>query len=220
MLQLSIHRLVVRCPSLTAGALLAVSLAGATSANAAIVYGGPINAVVTQEQSSWYTLAINFEGANYAWDFVIVGGGQPNTGFAAVGNSTSVIGSQGIAEKGPLHRLYAKNFAPPSPIGSTAGFYTNTLDRLILKKYPGAEDPSAEFQSGGGYVGIRFGVGANIRYGWVQVQMGSLDSSSFTVVDYAYESTAGQAISAGTIPAPGAVALLGAAGLVGSRRRR
>ncbi len=36
---------------------------------------------------------------------------------------------------------------------------------------------------------------------------------------YAYESVAGQGIVVGAIPAPGAIALLGAAGLVGRRRR-
>jgi len=41
-----------------------------------------------------------------------------------------------------------------------------------------------------------------------------------TVVDYAYESTAGGSIVAGAVPAPGALALLGVAGLAGSRRRR
>jgi MYXO-CTERM domain-containing protein len=42
-----------------------------------------------------------------------------------------------------------------------------------------------------------------------------------TVVDFAYESVAGASIAAGeSIPAPGALALLGVAGLAGARRRR
>jgi hypothetical protein len=43
------------------------------------------------------------------------------------------------------------------------------------------------------------------------------------VVDFAYESVAGASIAAGdtgVIPAPGALALLGVAGLAGARRRR
>jgi MYXO-CTERM domain-containing protein len=40
-----------------------------------------------------------------------------------------------------------------------------------------------------------------------------------TVVDFAYESVAGASIAAG-VPAPGALALLGVAGLAGARRRR
>jgi MYXO-CTERM domain-containing protein len=42
-----------------------------------------------------------------------------------------------------------------------------------------------------------------------------------TVVDYAWENVAGTSIAAGAgIPAPGALALLGVAGLAGARRRR
>jgi MYXO-CTERM domain-containing protein len=41
-----------------------------------------------------------------------------------------------------------------------------------------------------------------------------------TVVDFAYESVAGESIAAGAVPAPGALALLGVAGLAGTRRRR
>jgi hypothetical protein len=40
-----------------------------------------------------------------------------------------------------------------------------------------------------------------------------------TVVDFAYESVAGASIGAGVVPAPGAIALLGLAGLAGRRRR-
>jgi MYXO-CTERM domain-containing protein len=40
-----------------------------------------------------------------------------------------------------------------------------------------------------------------------------------TVVDYAYENVANTSITAGTVPAPGAIALLGLAGLAGRRRR-
>jgi MYXO-CTERM domain-containing protein len=39
-----------------------------------------------------------------------------------------------------------------------------------------------------------------------------------TVVDFAYESVAGESIT--VTPAPGALALLGVAGLAGTRRRR
>jgi MYXO-CTERM domain-containing protein len=39
------------------------------------------------------------------------------------------------------------------------------------------------------------------------------------MMGFAYESTAGAAITTGVIPAPGAVALLGLAGVAGRRRR-
>jgi hypothetical protein len=49
---------------------------------------------------------------------------------------------------------------------------------------------------------------------------GALNGQPRSVVEYAFESTAGAAIAAGVVPAPGALALLGLAGLAGSRRRR
>ncbi len=57
---------------------------------------------------------------------------------------------------------------------------------------------------------------ANVRYGWIQFT-GNLGAGG-TIVGYAYDTT-GAAIAAGMVPAPGAIALLGAAGLVGRRRR-
>ena len=48
---------------------------------------------------------------------------------------------------------------------------------------------------------------------------GSLTAQPRAIVEYAYEDS-GAGINAGAIPAPGAAALLGVAGLMGSRRRR
>jgi uncharacterized protein (TIGR03382 family) len=50
--------------------------------------------------------------------------------------------------------------------------------------------------------------------------VGTLAAQPRAVVEFAYESQAGVGIAAGVIPAPGAIALLGLAGLAGSRRRR
>ncbi len=58
---------------------------------------------------------------------------------------------------------------------------------------------------------------ANVRYGWIQFT-GNVGAGG-TIVGYAYDTT-GATIAAGYIPAPGAVALLGVAGMIGSRRRR
>jgi MYXO-CTERM domain-containing protein len=75
-------------------------------------------------------------------------------------------------------------------------------------------------------IGFRFVAAAGItHYGWMRFQMGAAGSSGTsmtrTVVDYGWESDAAVAITAGAgaIPAPGAIALLGLAGLAGRRRR-
>jgi MYXO-CTERM domain-containing protein len=74
-------------------------------------------------------------------------------------------------------------------------------------------------------VGFRFVSSAGTtHYGWMRFLMGSQPATgnlvTRTVVDFGYESVAGVSIAAGAVPAPGALALLGVAGLAGTRRRR
>ncbi len=78
---------------------------------------------------------------------------------------------------------------------------------------------------GDNYIGFRFQNEANgnaIHYGWMRIRLGSSlgNSGARTLVDYAWNDVAGGGIGAGIVPAPGALALLGLAGLAGSRRRR
>jgi len=73
-------------------------------------------------------------------------------------------------------------------------------------------------------IGFKFVAAAGTtHYGWMRFLMGAAGSSGTsmtrTVVDYAYESTAGESITVTGVPAPGAIALLGLAGLAGRRRR-
>ncbi len=80
-----------------------------------------------------------------------------------------------------------------------------------------------QFNNSTGYVGFRFttDAGTSWFYGWAKYS-GGANGASGTLVEWAYNDTAGGAITAGEVPvpAPGALALLGAAGLVGARRRR
>jgi uncharacterized protein (TIGR03382 family) len=72
-------------------------------------------------------------------------------------------------------------------------------------------------------VGFRFlnEATGGTHYGWMRIQLWSGPGiQPRAIVEYAYESVAGASINAGVIPAPGAIALLGMAGLVGVGRRR
>lgn len=72
-------------------------------------------------------------------------------------------------------------------------------------------------------VGFRFvnEAGGTTHYGWMRLQLWSGPGiQPRAIVEYAYETVAGASINAGVIPAPGAMALLGMAGLVGVGRRR
>lgn len=88
---------------------------------------------------------------------------------------------------------------------------------------------NASFTTGGGgrwsydainYFGFRFTNAAGaIRYGWASVQVGAT-AATRTLLQVAYEDTGGSIPVGYPIPAPGAAALLGVAGLAGGRRRR
>jgi MYXO-CTERM domain-containing protein len=71
------------------------------------------------------------------------------------------------------------------------------------------------------YFGFRFRASdGGTKYGWGRFVIGAaLNGSDRVIAELAYESNGGS-IEVGAVPAPGALALLGAMGLVGSRRRR
>lgn len=69
---------------------------------------------------------------------------------------------------------------------------------------------------GGSYMGFRYSTNWGYRYGWLEV---TWDGVNFEVLSGVHESSFNTPVTI-PIPAPGAVALFGAVGLVGSRRRR
>jgi len=74
------------------------------------------------------------------------------------------------------------------------------------------------------YLGVRFLIGGNVRYGWVRMDVSvipSTDTISATVKDWAYEDSGGP-IHSGAIPEPGTLGMLalGAVGLAIWRRCR
>jgi MYXO-CTERM domain-containing protein len=116
----------------------------------------------------------------------------------------------------------AGNLALGTVIGA-AGSY-NTLTSNVMTNATGGWQYGAN-----NIIGFRFvAASGQTHYGWMRFAVGAIGSAGLpnnaptrTVVDYAYERVAGESIAAGeTIPAPGALALLGVAGLAGARRRR
>jgi MYXO-CTERM domain-containing protein len=187
------------------------------SANAAIVYSGVINFACAIDIDGTY---INVETAQLSngpgsgvpgWD---VNPYRSTTGsgmnfFSPTGGGM-VSAASGVGS--------ALNLAGGASIGSTSNFSSSTATIAF-----GAA--AGQWQYGANnLVGFRFVSSAGTtHYGWMRFLMGSQPASgnlvTRTVVDFAYESVAGASIGAGVVPAPGAIALLGLAGLAGRRRR-
>jgi MYXO-CTERM domain-containing protein len=187
------------------------------SANAAIVYSGVINFACAIDIDGTY---INVETAQLSNG---PGSGVPgwdvNPYRSTTGSGMNFFSPTGggmvsaAAGTGP-----AINLASGALIGSTSNFSSSTATIAF-------GSAAGQWQYGAdNLVGFRFVSSAGTtHYGWMRFLMGSQPASgnlvTRTVVDFAYESVAGASIGAGVVPAPGAIALLGLAGLAGRRRR-
>ena len=136
------------------------------------------------------------------------------SGFAIDGSLGELdnAGSSGWAATSSTLSLgftYYRKLDTPLTVGSTtyaAGTYTG-----------------GQFYGQSGYFGFRFSTdgGENWNYGWAFGTGGSdYGAPGFEMSQWGYNTVVNQGIAAGAVPAPGALALLGAAGLVGARRRR
>lgn len=195
-------------------AVAAVAAAGAAAvgvtqnADADIVYSGAVNIPIPNNIDGVYmnivTGATGSSGGGVAgWDInpytAGVGtfnlwGPTANTWFAVGGNFNL---AEGTMIDGPASAFFrpggATNLAPQMNL--------NSSDNLL------------------GFRFVNEANGNQVHYGWIRIQFGAT-AGDRAIVEYAYEDIAGVGIAAGVIPAPGALALLGLAGLVGTRRRR
>ena len=159
---------------------------------------------------------VNGTGSAGGFKFQILGTAVSSTVRLAVNNSAgTVIGSN--------FTTLAYNATSGTGFGLGGSTGGDTYNTFILNGLSGASSPSnqGQFYNATGYVAFRFStdVGVNWNYGWLKYT-GGTDGNTGSWTEWAYNSTANASIQAGQVPAPGALALLGAAGLVGSRRRR
>jgi MYXO-CTERM domain-containing protein len=199
-------------------AAAAVAAGVAASANAAIVYSGVVNFACAIDIDGTY---INVEtGQLTNGPGAGVPGWDVNPYRSSSGSGMNFFSPTGggmvsaAAGVGP-----ALNLAAGTLIGSTSNFSSSTATIAF-------GSAAGQWQYGtNNIVGFRFVSSAGTtHYGWMRFLMGAQPATgnlvTRTVVDFAYESVAGASIAAGAVPAPGALALLGVAGLAGARRRR
>ncbi len=189
-------------------ATAAVAVAG--SANAAIVYSGVLNLTIPANIDGLYinveTGATGSAGAGTAgWDINPYGTSLTGVSLYAAG------GSGYMRNPGAGTSTQRTNLAADTAIGASSYFYGSSAAVI-------GTDVGQWSANSTGLFGFKFLAADGLtHYGWVRMAIGE-NAATRTVIDYAYESTAGASIGAG-VPAPGALALLGVAGLAVRRRR-
>jgi len=201
----------------------AVAMGATAAANAAVVYSGILN----------FSCAVDIDGTyiNVETGQLTNGPGTEVPGWDV--NPYSTSGGMNFFNStggGQMRRPgvttgTAGNLALGTVIGAAGSFNTGTGNVYGTTAATGLN--GGWTYSSENIIGFKFVAAAGTtHYGWMRFAMGAAGSAGTamtrTVVDYGYESTAGVSIlaGAGAVPAPGALALLGIAGLAGKRRRR
>jgi len=192
---------------LACGAVAAAGAVGgvAQQASAAIVYSGVVNIPIPG----------NIDGVYLN----IVTGAQGTSGSGTPGwDINPYFGANTFFAAAPSYGTVASG-TPGNVAVLTAGTLIDGTNATSTNS-GGGDYPTT---SPGGLYGFKFqneALGNQIEYGWARVIRGATTSTAGTIVEYAYDNT-GAGINAGAVPTPGSLALLavGAAGLVGRRRR-
>jgi len=199
-------------------AAAAVAMGAAAAANAAVVYSGIVN----------FACAVDIDGCYINVETGVLSNG-PGSGVPGWDvNPYSTSGGMNFFNStggGQMRRPgvttgTAGNLAVGTVVGAAGSFNTGTGNVYGTDAATGAA--GGWTLSSDNIIGFRFVASAGTtHYGWMRFAMGAAGSAGTsmtrTVVDYAYESTAGQSIT--VTPAPGAIALLGLAGFAARRRR-
>lgn len=207
------NRLDAHFASAAAVAVGAAVLGAAHSADAGIVWSGVVNINIPSTIDGVYLNVLTGQtgssGSSVSgWD-VNPYGGSSLTFFSPTGGGYV----RGLGSSSTL----VDNLAFGTAIGAGASFNYGS------GSVETAGATAMNLNSSENLIGFRFVNEATglTHYGWMRIQFtGTSFSQPRAIVEYAYESTAGQSIQAGIIPAPGALALLGVAGLMARRRRR
>ena len=191
-------------------ALCAAALATGVAvgnANATVVYSGAINVIVPVTIDGIY---MNVQTGAWSSTTTTPAGWDVNP----YGTSTTAVSLFAATGTGYMRNpgttaTAATRLDLGTVVGSSAFFYGNSSATMGSGTGQWAANSS-------GYFGFKFtAADAATHYGWMQLSIGA-NAGTRTIVRYAWEDVANTSL---TVPAPGAVALLGLAGFAKRRRR-
>jgi PEP-CTERM motif len=201
-------------------------LALTTSAEAGIIYSGPLNTTAAVGPNTTAQWATNIHGAHLTARISRATSGP----FRSVLQNAFMRNGSALTNGGGLRRL-----ASGAQISHGAGNFrtaSNSHPALIhnFQSHSGHINTSGSFRqkSAPAFFGIKVGG----DYGWVEVKWGGTTGglpTSLTLLGWAYETTAGAAIAAGdtglsTVPEPSTALMgllaAGAGGVLAWRKRR
>jgi len=148
--------------------------------------------------------------------------------FSTQTNTVNKVAS-GFAIDGSLGTLASAGSSGWAATSSTLNlgftFYRYSANSFTVSAttYAAGTYTGGQFYGQSGYFGFRFSTdnGTAWNYGWAFGTGGSgYGAPGFEMSQWGYNTVANQGIAAGAVPAPGAAALVGLAGLVATRRRR
>jgi MYXO-CTERM domain-containing protein len=198
--------------AVVAVAAAAASIGLGEKTDAAIVYSGPVNIVIPGNLDGLYMNIVTGQtgssgGAVAGWDINPYSAGTPANTWFNLWSPSAPTGGVYMNVGGNYNLAFGADIGAASTFANPAS--TNIAIQMNLN-------------SSNNLIGFRFRHEGNsnlTHYGWFRVEFGA-DAGTRAIVEYAYEDVAGASIGAGVIPAPGALALLGLAGLASGRRRR
>ncbi len=172
-----------------AASAIALATAIVASTNAAVVYRS-VNLVVPATVDGVY---LNVESGAFSTTATTPAGWDINP-YGTSSTAISLFATTGtgyMRNPGAGTAAGATRLDLGTTIGSTAFYYGNTIANIGT----GVGQWTANST---GYVGFRFvGGDSLVHYGWMHLSIGS-NAGTRTIIDYAYESTAG--VSIGTTP--------------------
>ncbi len=198
----------------------ATAASGAATAEANIIYSGPINRYFSGDSAAGFPL----QGAGNG---LIASHHTPPEisygAFFAVGSVTPPFHGAAVVGR-YVYGGFRYNYASKLAFGEIINTRAFVSDYGVLAS-DGAYFPNAQWQQPGtGFVGFRFTGLAGLQYGWARINFADSSQHNFTLIDYAFADPgerirAGQTSSA-TVPESGGslgLLALGCTGLLAWR---